>query len=62
MLRSIIELSSRILMLLQRPRRVLEAEFRATVESRDRLLARVNRQVERRRLDLQAKGSTASSC
>jgi hypothetical protein len=35
----------------------LEANYRVTVESSDRLLAKVNRQVAKRRLDLQAKGA-----
>jgi hypothetical protein len=38
-------------------RRVLEANYRVTVESSDRLLAKVNSQVQKRRLELQAKGS-----
>ena len=42
---------------LQRLRRVLEANYRVTVESSDRLLARVNSQVRKRRLELQARGS-----
>jgi hypothetical protein len=42
---------------LQRLRRVLEANYRVTVESSDRLLAKVNSQVQKRRLELQAKGS-----
>jgi hypothetical protein len=42
---------------LQRLRRVLEANYRVTVESSARLLAKVNRQVQKRQLDLQAKGS-----
>ena len=42
---------------LQRLRRVLEANYRVTVESSDRLLAKVNSQVQKRRLELQAKGT-----
>ncbi len=42
---------------LQRLRRVLEANYRVTVDSSDHLLAKVNREVQKRRLDLQAKGS-----
>ena len=42
---------------LQRLRRVLEANYRVTVESSDALLAKVNRQVQKRRLSLQAKGA-----
>lgn len=41
---------------LQRLRRVLEADYRVTVESSDRLLAKVNSQVQKRGLELQAKG------
>lgn len=42
---------------LQRLRRVLEANYRVQIESSNRLLARVNRQVEKRRRELQAKGA-----
>jgi hypothetical protein len=42
---------------LQRLRRVLEANYRVTVESSDQLLVKVNRQVQKRRQDLQAKGA-----
>lgn len=42
---------------LQRLRRVLEANYRVTVESSDQLLVKVNRQVQKRRQSLQAKGA-----
>ena len=42
---------------LQRLRRVLEANYRVTVESSDGLLAKVNGQVQKRRQELQAKGA-----
>lgn len=42
---------------LQRLRRVLQANYRVRVESSNELLARVNREVEKRRRTLQAKGS-----
>lgn len=42
---------------LQRLRRVLEANYRVTVESSDQLLAKVNRQVQKRRQSLHAKGA-----
>jgi hypothetical protein len=42
---------------LQRLRRVLEANYRVTVESSDQLLVKVNRQVQKRRQGLQAKGT-----
>ena len=42
---------------LQRLRRVLEANYRVRVESSNDLLANVNRKVEKRRRELQAKGA-----
>lgn len=42
---------------LQRLRRVLEANYRVTVESSDQLLVKVNRQVQKRQQGLQAKGA-----
>lgn len=42
---------------LQRLRRVLEANYRVTVESSDSLLAKVNSQVQKRQQKLQAKGA-----
>lgn len=44
---------------LQRLRRVLEANYRVQIESSDDLLAIVNRKVERRKREAQAKGATA---
>src|SRR6266404_7358720 len=42
---------------LQRLRRVLEANYRVRIESSNDLLAKVNRKVEKRRRELQAKGA-----
>jgi hypothetical protein len=42
---------------LQRLRRVLEANYRVTVESSDQLLVKVNRQLQKRQQGLQAKGA-----
>ena len=42
---------------LQRLRRVLEANYRVRIESSNELLAKVNRKVEKRRQDLQAKAA-----
>src|SRR5260370_40117431 len=44
-------------MALQRLRRVLEANYRVRVESSNDLLVNVHRKVEKRRLELQAKGA-----
>ena len=42
---------------LQRLRRVLEANYRVTVESSDQLVVKVNRQLQRRQQGLQGKGA-----
>jgi hypothetical protein len=42
---------------LQRLRRVLEANYRVRIGSSNDLLAKVNRKVEKRRRELQAKGA-----